>query len=292
MGNGWLILLASLLVVTLVTLFFMWRRYKTQGFLIKLQSHEIEKQIRELKVQNNIQADLNREKKQLILLVSHDLKGPFNRIYALTQLLEMSTTNFTDEQRDYVNKMYQIVGDGLNMVRNLVDVRKIEERGLEPYPEKFNLTAILAPIIKQYKVLAEKKKITIELQMPDKLEMTTDKNYVCRIMENLLSNAIKFSAAETRVKVMISSDNNAVEIKVIDQGPGLGPEDLANLYQKFKKLTPRPTGGESSQGLGLSIVKQLANCMDGDVSCESQLEVGSTFTVKLPLVIIKKEPVS
>jgi signal transduction histidine kinase len=173
------------------------------------------------------------------------------------------------------------------MVRNIVDVRKIEEKGLDPYPEKINLASVILPIIKQYNVLADKKKIKINYTAPKELPMTSDKNYICRVMENLLSNALKFSQTGKEVSVTISGNDSHVEIAVTDQGPGLGPEDLSNLYQKFKKLTPRPTGGESSQGLGLSIVKTLANCLGGDVKCNSELGLGSTFTVTLPSVLVK-----
>lgn len=289
MTLSWLIVLGILLLIAVSFLIFFYMTTRKQKILLHIQSHEIEKQIRELKVQNQKQDSLNREKAQLIMLVSHDLKGPFNRIYALTQLLEMGTTNFTDEQKEYLNKMYHIVGDGLNMVRNIVDVRKIEEKGLDPYPEKINLPSVVLPIIKQYNVLADKKNIKIKYQTPEKIEMTSDKNYICRVMENLLSNAVKFSQPGKEVSVTVKHDGDHVEIAVADQGPGLNADDLANLYQKFKKLTPRPTSGESSQGLGLSIVKILANCMGGDVNCKSELEVGSTFTVRLPVVLIARK---
>lgn len=287
MTLGWQIILGTLLLIAVLLLVFSYVTMRKQKLLLRVQSNEIEKQIRELNVQNQKQAALNREKAQLIMLVSHDLKGPFNRIYALTQLLEMGTTNFTDEQKEYLNKMYHIIGDGLNMVRNIVDVRKIEEKGLDPYPEKMNLPSVILPIIKQYNVLADKKKIKINYQTPEKIEMTSDKNYISRVMENLLSNALKFSQPGKEVSVTVTPSHNSVEISVADQGPGLNADDLANLYQKFKKLTPRPTGGESSQGLGLSIVKILSNCLGGDVNCKTQLEVGSTFTVTLPLVLVK-----
>jgi signal transduction histidine kinase len=115
--------------------------------------------------------------------------------------------------------------------------------------------------------------------------MTTDKNYVCRVMENLLSNALKFSDPGKAIAVTIHSDNEQVRISVADQGPGLSEEDLGKLYQKFTKLTPRPTAGESSQGLGLSIVKTLTNCLGGDVLCTSKVNEGCTFTVTLPPVL-------
>ncbi len=289
MTNSWLIILGALLLIAISFSIFLFVKLRKQKVLLLVQSHEIEKQIRELKKQNEVQAALNREKQQLIMLVSHDLKGPFNRIFALTQLLEMGPNTFTEDQKEYLNKMYQIIGDGLNMVRNIVDVRKIEEKGLDPYPEKINLPSVILPIIKQYSVLADKKKIKINYQTPEKIEMVSDKNYISRVMENLLSNALKFSQPGKEVSIVVESDGTMVHISVADQGPGLNSNDLSNLYQKFKKLTPRPTGGESSQGLGLSIVKLLTNCMHGDIRCDSTVDVGSTFTVTLPNVLVLKK---
>jgi len=286
MSLTWLIILGILLLIAIILLVISYRKGAKHKLLLRVQSAEIEKQVRELTAQNQKQEQLNHEKKQLIMLVGHDLKGPFNRIFALTQLLEMTGT-FTDEQKEYINKMYSIVGDGLNMVRNIVDVRKIEEKGLDPYPEKLNLPAVVLPIVKQYNVLADKKNIKINYKTPEKIEMVSDKNYISRVIENLLSNALKFSEPEKSVSVSISNNDTHVEISVADQGPGLSEEDLKNLYQKFRKLTPRPTGGESSQGLGLSIVKTLSNCMGGDVECKSEVGVGSTFVVKLPVQLNK-----
>lgn len=288
MTTQWLILVAGIpLVVTIALLIASYVKVNRQNFLIRLQSNEIEKQIRELIQQNQQGEELNREKKQLVMLVSHDLKGPFNRIFALMQLLEMSADNFTPDQKELFGKMHQIVGDGLNMVRNLVDVRKIEERGVDPHPEKVNVINSVAALVNQYRISAEKKRITLHLKIPERFDFITDKNYLSRITENLISNAIKFSANDTEVHVEVITTGNGIEISVQDQGPGLSDDDQLKLYQKFQKLTPRPTGGESSTGLGLAIIKQLVTSMGGDVTCTSVLEKGSKFVVKLPELELK-----
>lgn len=284
MTSSVLVVLAGLLLFVAVgMLVAAYVKLRRQNFLIRLQSKEIEKQIRELIHQNQLSEQLLREKKQLIMLVSHDLKGPFNRIFALIQLLEMVSTNFTEEQKEYVGKMYQIVGDGLNMVRNLVDVRKLEERGVDPQPEQVNVAGVVTSITNQYRISAERKSIKMHLEAPKVLDFITDKNYLSRIMENLLSNAIKFSPADKNVFVTLDQpEPDLVGITVRDEGPGLSAEDQQKLYQKFQKLTPRPTSGESSTGLGLSIVKQLATSMGGDVTCKSVVDEGSTFIIRLP----------
>ncbi|HEX8061409.1 MAG TPA: hypothetical protein VF473_10765, partial [Cyclobacteriaceae bacterium] len=100
MTTGALIILGILLLVAVSFLIYLLRTNRRQKLLLRVQSTAIEQQVRELTTKNQKQAQINHEKKQLILLVSHDLKGPFNRIFALTQLLEM-TGPFTEEQHEY-----------------------------------------------------------------------------------------------------------------------------------------------------------------------------------------------
>ena len=288
--SQWLALSTGvLLLVTIGLLIAAYVKLRRQNFLIRVQSREIEKQIRELIQQNNAGEQLLHEKKHLVLLVSHDLKGPFNRIYALLQLLEMGGP-FTREQKEYIDKMYQIVSDGLNMVRNLVDVRKLEERGMDPHPELIDLAYLVNSIVKQYATVAEKKRLTVNLDAPQKMEFVTDKNFTARIMENLLSNAIKFSPPNTNVYVALNrnANGNAV-MSVRDEGPGISSEDQKNLFQRFQRLSARPTGGESSTGLGLSIVKMIVTGMGGEITCNSEPERGADFIVTLPEMKMKAE---
>jgi two-component system sensor histidine kinase/response regulator len=290
MTNQWIALLAGvLLLITTGLLIAAYLKVRRQNFLIRVQSREIEKKIRELTQQNEASEQLIREKKQLVMLVSHDLKGPFNRIYALMQLLEMGSNRLTDDQKEYLGKMYQVVGDGLNMVRNLVDVRRLEERGMDPHPERIDLAYLVTSIVNQYNVTAGKKKITIHLESPEKLEFVTDKNFVARILENLLSNAIKFSPVDKRVYVTVSEEEKAASISVRDEGPGISREDQQKLFQRFQKLTARPTGGESSTGIGLSIVKMLVTSMNGEIICESDNNNGSTFRLRIPQMKLKEK---
>ncbi|MFZ5999801.1 MAG: sensor histidine kinase [Bacteroidota bacterium] len=288
MGYGWLIILSALFALALVLLLAAYSKLVRQKKLIRLQSREIEKQIKELVRQNQLQDELNREKQQLIGVVSHDLKGPFNRIFALIQLMGMDGDNLTDDQRDYLGKIHQITADGLNMVRNLVDARKMDDRGIDLQPEKFNMVALIAPIVKQYTILAEKKKITIVFRAPERLEVVLDKMYFSRVFENLISNALKFSPPEKSIEVSLTDEGQTAMVEVKDHGPGLSETDQALLYQKFQKLTARPTGGESSTGLGLSIAKRILEKMSGEIGCRSKLEEGATFWIRVP----KKQSVS
>src|SRR5258705_8294599 len=116
---------------------------KKQATLMRLQSREIQKQLKELENRNDELQKLNQEKIQIISLVSHDLKGPFNRIFALTQLMKSASKNLTEEQDEYVGKIRQIAVDGLGMVRNLLDSRRLDEKGIALNEVSFDLSSLV-----------------------------------------------------------------------------------------------------------------------------------------------------
>ena len=104
-----------------------------------------------------------------------------------------------------------------------------------------------------------------------------------RVVENLLSNAVKFSPPGSTVEIRTLSCEAFVRVEVVDQGPGISPVDREQLFGKFVRLSARPTGGESSSGLGLSIVKHLVMSMNGRVGCDSIPGHGANFWVDFPL---------
>jgi len=273
-----------LIVLLLVVIILQVRAYihlKQKNKLILVQSREIKRQIQEQEKRNKQVGELVHEKQQLISLVSHDLKGPFNRIFALIQLLEITSENLTGEQKEYLGKMHQIVADGLGMIRNLLDNRRLEDQGIDLTPERLNLTAVLGSLVKNYRTLSEKKKIQIHFNTSSEAKVLADKLYIYRIFENLISNALKFSPENRSIFVTIEEKSDKVEVSVKDEGPGISKEDQKRLYQKFQRLSARPTGGESSTGLGLSIVKALVEKMSGELRCDSEEGLGTTFTVTI-----------
>lgn len=277
---GSIIGFAFALVVFLLSRAFL--KTNQQSKLMKIQGQEIEKHLLELQEQNEALLKSNHEKLQLISLVSHDLKGPFNRIFALIQLLHLSTGNLSDEQKEYLGKIHQIAADGLSMVRNLLDNRRIEDTGIELHPAEVDLSVLVSSLVKNYRTIAEKKNIRIEWEPMTQLIVWVDKLYLNRVIENLLSNAIKFSRYYTVISIRLFAKPDCIELSVEDQGPGISPEDQAKLFLRFQRLTARPTGGESSSGLGLFIVKSILNKMNGQIICESELGQGTKFIIRLP----------
>lgn len=251
-----------------------YQKLKSQTKLLVVQNQEQERQKKLLQ-------GLITEKEQLISLVSHDLKGPFNRIYAIVQLLSMSSPNLTNEQQDYIGKIHQISSDGLAMLRNLLDNRRLEDKGIDLFIEKVNLTLLVSNLVKNYTTLAEKKRIQVHFEKQSGLVINSDKITLNRIVENLLSNALKFTPPEKNIFVNLVQNGENFELTVIDEGPGISHEDQQKLFVKYQRLSARPTGGESSTGLGLYLVKNMVEKINGHVSYEGNLGQGSQFKISL-----------
>ncbi|GHN00008.1 hypothetical protein WSM22_14970 [Cytophagales bacterium WSM2-2] len=276
------VLIIGLLLISLLGVVYALVQSRKKTQLLRLQSQIIQKNILELEDRNRQLQDLAQEKLQLISLVSHDLKGPFNRIFALVQLLNLENKNLNEEQKEYIGKILHVAVDGLGMVRNLLDSRKFEEKGIEFQEGTLDFTSLVSSLTKHYRAVAEKKKIEITLEIDKSTLIKSDKMYLGRVIENLLSNAVKFSPENTRIDCSIRTIESGVEFSVIDQGPGISKEDQEKLFQRFQPLTPKPTGGESSSGLGLYITKSIVDKMGGEISCESEVGNGTRFNVRLP----------
>lgn len=222
------------------------------------------------------------EKQQIISIVSHDIKAPFNRISALAQLFALEKQNLNDNQREYINKMLQTVADGLALIRNLVDYRNLEYRGLEIIPEKINLSELVHIKVKGFHSLAESKCVTLNTDIAPNMSAVSDNQCVSRVLDNLLGNAIKFSPSGKNIYVSVRPSRGQVILQVRDESGGFTEEDIGKLYQKFQRLSTKPTSGESTTGLGLFIVKTMLTKIGGRIQCVTKLGEGSTFTVTIP----------
>lgn len=123
---------------------------------------------------------------------------------------------------------------------------------------------------------------SIAIAVPDDLVSSGDSAAVQQIVENLVSNAVRYGGVEGNVRVSAESDGARVRIAVEDSGPGISPEHLPRIFERFYRVDPARSRAEGGTGLGLAIVKHLAESMGGSVSAESELGRGTRFVVELP----------
>jgi len=255
----------------------------TMAFIANRRVNKKLKAINEMMVrQNERLAELNHEKNSLISIVSHDLGTPFATIQMWAQVLQADKEALTDEQNKAVERVLTAGKHGEGLIRRILDVERAHV-GKQPMNlENFDLTIFIERLEETMRPGAEKKNIKLHFEKPGKeVYILSDKQMVHRICENLISNAIKYSHAGKNVWLSISDNGDAVEIKVRDEGVGISTEDLPHLFSRYSKLNSKPTEGEASTGLGLSIVKRIVEELNGRILCESEEGKGSLFTVIL-----------
>jgi signal transduction histidine kinase len=252
--------------------------------ILQQQAVEIERSNRELLRQNDVLGKLNNEKNELLGIVSHDLRNPIGGIRMLAEAM-------VEEGRDteFLRNKAQIVYDTADMlivlVRNLLDINRLEAGRMRLDMTRITMPVVVERVMAAHQKWAERKNIVLRCRYAADLpEAYGDVGAVTQILDNILSNAIKYSPPFTHVDVLVTSRDGAVLMEVQDQGPGFSSEDMQRLYQKFARLSAQPTAGESSTGLGLSIVKKLVEAMNGTVRCESQSGEGARFTITLPAI--------
>lgn len=217
--------------------------------------------IEDLKNQISI---LEKEKNQLLKMVSHDVKSPFNKLFALSNLLQLVSEDLNEEQLDYLTRMEWVIKEGLTVVRNLMDLRTIENNALELSLEEVNIDTLVQDAFKNYSKQINSKKITNELKI-DKVTAWSDKRFQERVIDNLISNAVKFSPKESQIQVTLSKDKNEVALKVSSRSGPIPAEEVDNLFKRSSPLSTRPTHGENALGNGLYIAQCFAQQLGGKI---------------------------
>jgi PAS domain S-box-containing protein len=239
---------------------------------------------RQLMDANKKLVHFNEEKNNFLSIAAHDLKSPINNIIGLISLIKMQKGNdLSSDQSEYIHYIQQACNNMQNLIINLLDINKIEQGINDVNPEKVNMSNLVKHHLHVFKESAAAKNIQLTLKdhSPD-INLVIDVSAMQRILENLLSNALKFSPKNKEVIIRILQHEDVVKIEVEDGGPGIPPEEIGMLFKKFKKLSARPTDGESSTGLGLSIVKELVHLLKGKVYVESEVNKRTVFTIELP----------
>src|SRR5690606_38637913 len=175
-----------------------------------------------------------------------------------------------EEKKDFIKDIKTSAQRVINLLQTLLDINAIETGMLKMDFAVNNLTEIIKSQIGFYRDKAKAKRIEIRYTDDKPVLFYGDRHSVEQIFSNLLSNAIKYSQFAKNIYIKASETEEFVRFEIDDEGPGFTPEDMKNLFGKFTRLSARPTGGEESFGLGLSIVKKLVNMNNGKVWCESE----------------------
>ncbi|MCA0447786.1 MAG: response regulator [Bacteroidetes bacterium] len=253
--------------------------------LISLYRQELEvKWInQELSTKNEQLREANELKTELLNIAAHDLKNPLQAITGYAEMLSIQNpgNELIAKRTGQISLAAQRM---LHQVNELLVSATIDAGKLELKKEKLNLNSTVESIVQDMIPSAESKNQIIKVALNGNKIINADKGRFGESIENLIGNAIKYSEPGSTIIVSTETHDSGVRIKISDQGPGISSEDLKKIFGKFQRLSAKPTGGETSTGLGLSIVKQLIELHGGKVGVESKLNEGSTFWIEMPVV--------
>lgn len=254
---GILLLISTLLIIRQVT-----QRHKARKKLL----YEIEK--------------ANASKEQLISVISHDLRSSIGTLRNSMKLINDEQLD-PDTQNELISGYYPIVDSTYDLLENLLTWSQYNKDDLRPNIDEVDIKSIIDKAIVHVHHLAETKNILIQ-NNTDNITCVADKQMLSIVARNLLSNAIKFSHKNTSVLIQSRFEDNMCKISIEDQGIGIKPEILKNIFVRSTEFHTKGTLGERGSGLGLSLCKSFIEIQGGQIWVESIVNNGSTFTFSIP----------
>ena len=231
--------------------------------------------------------NLIQERSDMLSIFAHDLRTPVTTAQLTAELLSKYWPRFSAEKRQKkLDDLSQNIQNIAEIASSLAQFGLMHVNQIEPSWRAVNLRAFLNREAYKFEGLALKKSLTLQIETNQvDAEVETDPVLLSRIISNLISNAVKYSPPETIIWVTSRFEADYFLIHIQDEGQGLTAEDRKQLFQKFRRLSARPTADETSTGLGLYIVKECVQLLGGEIAAESGgRDQGAVFTIRLPKV--------
>lgn len=229
---------------------------------------------------NKITTELSKSeilKTDFISNVSHEIKTPLAVIQNYAKALKNNKLD-TDTKTKYLDTLVNTSNKLSNLVINILKLNKLENQSITAEKEKINIGELLRESILQYEDLFEKKNITINCDIND-IELLVEASYLELIFNNLISNAIKFTDNGGLINISLKRHNNDAIFSIQDNGIGISKDTGAHIFEKFYQGDT--SHSSEGNGLGLALVKKVIDIMGGEIRVDSEVGVGSTFTVIL-----------
>lgn len=228
--------------------------------------------------------ELNATKDKFFSIIAHDLKSPFNVILGFSNLLK---TEYDQMEPTQINKLISTINDSsksaFKLVENLLLWANAQRNKIELTKERLNLKKLVVQSIEAYLSAAENKNIQIEIQVPILLNIYADEFMLRTIIANLFNNAIKFTNKKSEIKIEAKQTDEHIEICVADNGIGIPPEIIPNLFLIGENVSTLGTDNENGTGLGLLLCKEFVAKHNGRIWAESILGKESKFYFTIPV---------
>ncbi len=253
--------------------------------VVQSQNETLIKANRELAISRRQAEAANKLKSQFLATMSHELRTPLNAVIGYSQLqLAGMAGQLSDEQKTFQERILINAQHLLQLINEVLDISKIEAGRMDLSQKAISLRGVFDEIIAQNRVLAENKGLTFTLTYDERLpeSIIGDRGRIKQIIINLISNAIKFTdKGEVKIEVVLYN-KDAWRVVVTDSGIGISSHEQETIFDEFRQAENGLERGGT--GLGLAIVRKLIAMMGGTIRVNSELGVGSTFTITLPII--------
>ncbi|NCC44100.1 MAG: HAMP domain-containing histidine kinase, partial [Clostridia bacterium] len=220
--------------------------------------------------------------------VSHEIKTPISVISNHAQILKKSG-DLTSEQMASVDGILTASKKLSNLITNMLKLNRLEKQNISLEAEDYDLCEQLCDCILQFENRWEEKQIELEVDMEDRVSVKADASLLELVWNNLLSNAVKFTEAGGTVKIKEESTKDFIRVQVSDSGCGMDKETMNHMFDKFYQGdTSHATEGN---GLGMALTLRVLQISGGDITVDSEVGVGTTFTVTLPKIDLDQESI-
>jgi two-component system, sensor histidine kinase ChiS len=285
-NTWWFRVLTILFFGCAVFVVYRWRIRQIEWQKRKLET-QVAERTSELIHMNKQLKQLNEEKNEFLGIAAHDLRNPLGAIIGFIDLLVSDIRSDRLNPNEAIMDLEMVLKSARQMVHlitELLDISAIESGKITIEKLPNNLNAIIEDCERIHRRTAMQKKITLHIEKNEQLpSLFIDKSRIAEVIDNLLSNAIKYTYSGGTIKLYSELLPGEAVVHIKDTGQGLHEGDLKMIFKTFKKLSATPTGGETSTGFGLAIVKKIVELHGGHVWVESRKNEGSTFSFSLPL---------
>ena len=261
-------------------LFILYIIYSIRTISIRNRNEELQK---EVKLRTKELEELNSAKDKFFSIIAHDLKGPFSYLLSNSEFLAKEINTIGKEDAGFLSANINLATRNIyNLLENLLQWSKFQMMGIKPEPEKIDLTQLITNNYELFKPHAEQKKISITKNIQPGITIFSDENIINTILRNLLMNAIKFTREEGSIQITSEKNNGNIIIRVSDTGIGMSRTQIDEILFGDSVVSSQGTKNEKGTGLGLYLIKEFIEALNGQLKIESAKNKGTIVTCIIP----------